>query len=477
MEYQYLLFFDSHHLQPSHNVHLAYGPVERLGTMVEPDTPADRSGASVYLGPVVHLDNGSYRMYYHTYGFKGRCPRILVATSDDGLSWTKPSLGQELIEGRDTNLLHIEGLHDQCLVRPSVMQITHNQWRMYAWGRRNGTGTYGMIAAESNNGLNWRVLYDSRLLLFHPSSLGDWARCVGQMPEETPATETTGRSGLELKRLRSGDVATVYGTEAAGYEIFHTWDFCRDLPDASRPIGSRCIVRRTSQGGMVWGNPRLVLWPDEMDPSGMQLSHLAVHDYAGWRIGLLGHYLAKDREGALGLELAFSRRGFDWMRPLRGAWFTPNAGERGIFPASGFTETDHHWLLYYSDGSAPQIEHSQDAEDEMRPTSISAVRISRHRLVGVAAGNEVGGFTTQPIFPSKQTLSVNANIRGRLRAELCDIYGRALQGYSLDACDPITGDSEQHILHWGGHTASRFRYDPIRLRFELQDGEVYAVGF
>ena len=71
----------------------------------------------------------------------------------------------------------------------------------------------------------------------------------------------------------------------------------------------------------------------------------------------------------------------------------------------------------------------------------------------------------------------DADIRGWLRAELCDVFGRKIPGYHLMQAEPLTGNGHAHILRWAGRSTDGFRFDALRLRFEFQDGEIYSIGF
>ena len=84
---------------------------------------------------------------------------------------------------------------------------------------------------------------------------------------------------------------------------------------------------------------------------------------------------------------------------------------------------------------------------------------------------------TEPIFLSQDHIKVDANIRGWLRAELCDIFGRKIEGYHLMDCEPMSGDSQEYILRWKGNDTAGYRYKPVRLRFEFTDGEVFCVKY
>ena len=99
------------------------------------------------------------------------------------------------------------------------------------------------------------------------------------------------------------------------------------------------------------------------------------------------------------------------------------------------------------------------------------------RFLGVAAGTVPGGFMTEPFFPSKPEVCVDANIRGRLRAELCDAFGRKIPGFHQQHSVPVTGDSESHVLKWNDATIADRLHECFRLRFEFTDGEIYGLAF
>ncbi|MDF1513214.1 MAG: hypothetical protein P1S60_05350 [Anaerolineae bacterium] len=88
---------------------------------------------------------------------------------------------------------------------------------------------------------------------------------------------------------------------------------------------------------------------------------------------------------------------------------------------------------------------------------------------------EAGGFMTPVFFPQIPELLVDADVRGWLRAELCDAWGRKIEGYHLENSIAIQGDKKDHILRWQGQETHCFQHDPLRLRFEFADADIYWV--
>ncbi len=88
----------------------------------------------------------------------------------------------------------------------------------------------------------------------------------------------------------------------------------------------------------------------------------------------------------------------------------------------------------------------------------------------------IGALTLKRFNHTAGQITVDADVRGRLQAELRDPYGRPLEGFELNSCAPIRGDSQSHVLTWsGGKTSAEYRYDVVGLRIEVEDGTIYSV--
>jgi len=107
------------------------------------------------------------------------------------------------------------------------------------------------------------------------------------------------------------------------------------------------------------------------------------------------------------------------------------------------------------------------------PNSVSSW--PKHRFVGLAAGKTAGGFFSDSLFLQSGEICIDADVRGWLRAELCDIWGNKKEGFHLMDCQEVTGDATHHVLKWEGESTANFIYEPVRLRFEFYDATVYSV--
>ena len=67
---------------------------------------------------------------------------------------------------------------------------------------------------------------------------------------------------------------------------------------------------------------------------------------------------------------------------------------------------------------------------------------------------------------------------GGLRVELQSKEGTALPGFSLSDCDELFGDTLDRAVSWNGRTdVSSLAGQPVRLRFELRDADLYSFQF
>jgi hypothetical protein len=196
-------------------------------------------------------------------------------------------------------------------------------------------------------------------------------------------------------------------------------------------------------------------------------------------VGMLGHY--RCWEQTMDLELCFSRDGRHWGRPLRGG-FIPRGGIADldyyyIYPTSRLLDSGDDWLMLYDGGN---WKHNQQVPEGVaeRRSGIMAARVPGRRLAGLQATDRAVGVLEIKCLPGVAEITVDADIRGALRAELCDTFGRPLEGYHQYEAVPVRGDSTAHVLRWGedGRTSEPYRYDAMIVRLEVENGVVYGVS-
>ena len=481
---QLIYFFNDKPISKSQGLERVYGRVEKMGSVLEP-APWDGMMASPFASSIVRLDEGRWRLYY-TCRPENTGIAIGVAESEDGLQWTRPSLGQVQLAGENTSLLALEGLQDKGAQsrhgQPQIIRLPDGRWRMYFWAHG---ANFSYAVAESEDGLRWKIRASDTPVLYHPSRFGPHIFALGMDAEELaghpPFADLSVEALLELKRLRSNDSAYVYYNRELGiyeaYTVFLMFNpkggprYC-SYDNAAEAL--RTVQRRTSEDGLVWSDPQLIITPDAGDPLDLQLYYLSRHQQDGWQIGMLGRYPVMAQ--TMDIELVFSRDGIVWERPLRKPWF-PRGPEdydrKMILAPRSLMDMGDSWLLLYC---ASNYLHNQESEASVNPRSVTAAaRFPKRRFVGLQAA-EHGTLLTRPFIQTQREIFVDAEIEGSLKAELCDPYGNALPGLELSQSVPLIGDAAEHILKWRGTDISRYQYDALSLRLNFDKACLYAIG-
>lgn len=103
-------------------------------------------------------------------------------------------------------------------------------------------------------------------------------------------------------------------------------------------------------------------------------------------------------------------------------------------------------------------------------------------FASAAAPYEGGELVTRPLTFEGGSLSVNADTSafGSFQVEVQETDGTPLPGYTLGECEPIFCDSLDYTVRWKSSAGGDVRSltgRPVRLRFRLQDADVYAFQF
>jgi hypothetical protein len=116
-----------------------------------------------------------------------------------------------------------------------------------------------------------------------------------------------------------------------------------------------------------------------------------------------------------------------------------------------------------------------------------ATRLRRYTVrldgfVSVSAPPDGGEMRTKPLLFAKVQAPNHIHINfatsavGSIKCELQDIDGKALDGFTIDDCDEIYGDSVDREITWkGSNDVSKFADQPIRLHFVMKDADLYAL--
>jgi hypothetical protein len=116
--------------------------------------------------------------------------------------------------------------------------------------------------------------------------------------------------------------------------------------------------------------------------------------------------------------------------------------------------------------------------DEIRRLRRYTIRLDG--FVSLNASFAGGEMTTKPVTFSGSRLLVNysTSAAGSLRVAILDSDGTAMPGFGLHDADELYGDTTSQSVSWTSNSdVSGLAGKPVRLRFQLTDGDLYSFQF
>jgi len=406
-------------------------PYERVAGHPSPAAMVFSDG--VFFDPA----DGLYKMWY----MAGYQQHTALATSRDGISWTRPAL--PVVPG--TNIV-MNRWRDS-----STVWLDHQA----AGGARFKMAAYDLEAKRlrlyvSGDGVRWTETGQSgvcgdRSTFFRNPFRGTWAF---SLRADRPGSLTRYRRYIEV----------------------------RDFPAANWDEGDPVVWTGADGGDLMRADLR----------TGPQLYNVDAVAYESLMLGLFTLYRGEQpgREKPNDVCVAFSRDGFHWSRESRtpfisvserpGDWNWAN-----VQSAGGCCVMAGDTLYFYVSGrqGIPGTELPGECS-----TGLATLRrdgfasVSDQFPPGAArpGGPMRGSLVTRVLRSSGGHLFVNASVRGRIRAEVLDRDGRPIAPFTIDQSVAVTGDGTRLPLTWKTGTLRAISGQAIRLRFVLDRAELYA---
>ena len=430
---------------------------------------------SVYLYGTVLRDEPTdpFKMWYQSFtrepepkGFS------CYALSSDGLNWERPELGIFEYQGNTCNNILLD--HDV----PSVISLPHQpdpqkRYRLFIDGR--AINHHGYCTATSPGGLHW----------------------------------TTPRPIFS-----SGDVAQFCYDPASG--LYTTFAKLRAF---NAGFLRRSVCTMQTKDPDKWGYPTVTLIPDSEDdriarqrlePRQQQVSlwhpetihtdfyGLSAFPYEGVYIGMLWvFHISSSKvpsdDGLIDVALVCSRNPCDhWDRLGDRQPFIP-LGEPGawddsmLFTANAPVRIGNELWIYYGGstmchGYRPGSRSPEELEAQGKACAIGLAKLRLDGFVSVDAGDEGGSLLTKALVFEGTRLEVNAKAdQGELRIELLDAETlQPIPGFLNEEFDPFQDDcvAAQVQTRWRcAPSLSSLAGRPVRLKFQLRNGSLYAFSF
>jgi hypothetical protein len=413
---------------------------------LDPDGLAMVYSDGVWYDPADHL----FKMWYDG----GYGNHICYAVSSDGLSWTKPRLPDAVVP--NTNIvLQLGGGRDSTTVWMDLRDDPSRKFKLFSYYPDNNVGYVGIYF--SPDGIHWGPrqsnsplsLWDRTTVYYNPFR-GVWVNSARNSAAYLPPTAV----------LAGANVRSRHYSES------------RDLQNWNPPDPTNSFeVSRDDRDPPYPGSTRS---PD--------LYNLDATPYESLMVGLFSWYYAPDGPDLAELSVGFSRDGFHWSRPTRGAgpanafiaasnqpntWNGYNTQSAG----GGFLVVGDQLYIYFS---GRNNRHSLDHDaSTMRYTGLAMLR--RDGFYSMDAGPGPGTMTTHPVRFSGNHLFVNvADPQGQLQVEVLDVNGNVIPQFSKNNSAVISADSTAREVRWTGGSLGSLAGQPVRFRFYLTNGELYS---
>jgi hypothetical protein len=459
-------------------------PVPRDIALVH-DAPWEGSGSGYHS---IFQDGLRYRMYYKAWHLDPRKGKLNTAAhplftcyaeSDDGIRWHKPDLGLHEFNGSKANNITIAsgriGKVNADAGHPAVFKDENpaapGDARYKALIRSNGPK--GLLAFKSGDGFRWEPMADGPVITdgaFDSQNLAFW--------------DPVAKLYRAYWRIFTAGVTDEKNWKPAGFRAIRTatskdflrWENQTDLTFG----GSPAEHLYTNQVKPYHRAPHILIgFPTRYIDRGWSESMRALPElqHRELRASSTQRYGTAITEGLL----MASRDGVHFQR-WNEAFLPPGPEREGTW---NYGQQYIAWHLVETKSSLPGAanELSLYAGESYWTGNSSELRRYTLRLDGFVSAHAPmsgGELVTWPLqfAGSKLALNFATSAAGSVRVELQDENGKPLPGFALDDCPLIFGDTVDRVIGWkGSPDLAKFAGRPVRIRFALNDADVYSFRF
>ena len=453
----------------------------------------------------VHRDSktGRYQLWYQAYAGKRaqlkthECT-VCYAESDDGVTFTKPSLGLfDFNDQKSTNIVLIgsgvlgDRYCNSVIVDPRDpdparrYKMTFSDWSM----DEQNQYWVGMHVAFSPDGIHWTKHPGPPV---HRSFYGlkkVQPPFVGENPyRETKLPDGRIRRAAMLPLTHSDAADVIYDLKRKTFVIYgKMWI---DGPDGGT-AWKHGMGRSESKDFIHWSKPQLVCAPDDADGAlEFHTSPVFIHRE---RYFSLNQILNRAAKGMMDVELMVSRDGIEWERPFRSPFFIPRSpGEQfdsgTVLSNANMILHGNEMRFYYGAYSSGAIGGGSDITGDQQKSGVGLVTLPLDRFAGIRSEPElptaktqappdIGQITLKPLdLKGRKEIYINANAAGgTVWCELLDENAFRIPGFDKANCVPLKKDALRHRVAWKDKKLTDLPAGPVHLRVHLQKAEVFAV--
>ncbi|HEV2294772.1 MAG TPA: hypothetical protein VGR35_13035 [Tepidisphaeraceae bacterium] len=383
-----------------------------------------------------------FRMWYGVPAQTGQPSpsHLAYIESDDGVDWERPHRVLDDPGGLPVRF-------GASVIDEGPDFVDPSKRYKFGWNYGDFTAPSGLMVATSPDGFDWTPISSTAPVLVHTHDINNIYRdpirkhylaTVNMLVPEPGWTEAQGVKGKRRRTFQS-----------------------------------------TSDDLIHFTPPREVIPPDEQDEGEFQYYAMSGYIARGpLLIGLI-KVLRDDLPAEPGGDvrgigytaLAWSRDGLHWERdrePFLDRNATPGTWDRAMTWIDCQVVVGPETFLYYG-GYARGHKVERFTERQ-----IGLARMPRDRYVAREANEQGGRLTTPLVLLEGKSLTVNAAVKGELRARVLDAQGKAIPGFDLVDCEPVHGDFLRAPIRWK-RSIGELMQQPVSLQFQLRDGTIYGV--
>lgn len=442
---QVQLFVDDYFIDSMQGLHLMLQKPEPAGVAIRFDKPWE-GNTSAYV--TVFRDGDKYRMYYRgaaapDYARKSALKpgEVLYpahrdvtcyAESNDGITWTKPSLGMVEFDGSRDNNIVFDGGEASANFSPFLDKnpdVPSSQ--RY---KAVGGDAKGLFAFESSDGLHWKKMSEQRVITdgaFDSLNVAFW--------------DTIRQDYVLIYRAYLQGVRTF--KRATSKDFIH-WTKGEWADFGRAPLEQLY----TNAATPYFRAPQIYLaFPKRYVP------YRRVHEDD------------PRHDGVSEAVFMSSRDGIHWDRRFMEAFVRP-----GLDPLD-WVHRDHMIGTGLLQTGPDELSFFISRHYTFPSAFIERMTMRLDGFVSVHADYWGGTLTTKPfIFDgNKLVLNYSTSAVGSIQWELLDMNGNPFPGLSFEQTKPLSGDEVAHVIDIP--VPHHLEVRPLRLHFRMRDADLYSI--
>lgn len=455
-----ILFVDPGWIESERNVTITTNPPLEQKIVLRADRPWESEAIAFFVS--VLKEDGKYRMWYTCRDqHEGRY--LAYAESQDGEVWVKPELGIVEYNGNTrNNLLDVQEIEGNVFIDPWAPPEAKYK---YLTSTKKTSAEKGIYLYTSADGIHWRkekepylhFISDSQAICFPDTRTGTYRIYLRGRTFQEDSLHARKRTVVYTE---TDDVMTPSEIKPREDSLY-PWDAIRK-PLITSELPTVFAPDAWEQDTVGFYTMAAVAYPP--DPA-----------YYVAFPALLSHQMGRTDVHVIG-----SRDGVNWQRYNRKPYWQPSvepSDTQGMLFAGYGMFQEGQQLWHYGIGY-----RTNHGNRKVRDHDGAAVLL-KQRLDGFVSADmdyRGGEFVTSPIVCTGNHLIVNLDTggTGHARVAMLRENGEAVEGLTLEQCDPIRSNHVAYRVTWGGKAdISAWMGTAVKLKVAAVSCKVYSLRF